>query len=91
MSPAGFFDTSQSENMRLFQYDFERMLAEEAHITIGSDWAHGLELPMFRNTAILVMRIGAEKVLEMMPLAGAVATGRDKVRRFFRYFPYLMH
>ncbi|QKD57876.2 amidohydrolase family-domain-containing protein [Fusarium oxysporum Fo47] len=78
MSPSGFFDTSQSENMRLFQYDFERMLAEEAHITIGSDWAHGLELPMFRNTAILVKKIGAEKVLEMITLAGAVATRREK-------------
>ncbi|KAH7471704.1 hypothetical protein FOMA001_g13692 [Fusarium oxysporum f. sp. matthiolae] len=78
MSPSGFFDTSQSENMRLFQYDFERMLAEEAHITIGSDWAHGLELPMFHNTAILVKKIGAEKVLEMITLAGAVATRREK-------------
>jgi hypothetical protein len=61
MSPAGFFNTSQSENMGLFQYNFERMLAEEAHITIGSAWAHGLELPMFRNTAILIKKIGARE------------------------------
>ncbi|KAL5603664.1 hypothetical protein FOVSG1_006414 [Fusarium oxysporum f. sp. vasinfectum] len=78
MSPAGMFDTSQSENLRLFQHDFERITAAGAHVTIGSDWAHGLELPMFHNTAILVRRIGAEKVLEMITLAGAVATGREK-------------
>ncbi|EGU82031.1 hypothetical protein FOXB_07459 [Fusarium oxysporum f. sp. conglutinans Fo5176] len=78
MSPAGMFDTSQSENLRLFQHDFERITAAGGHVTIGSDWSHGLELPMFRNTAILVRRIGAEKVLEMITLAGAVATGREK-------------
>ncbi|RKK90399.1 hypothetical protein BFJ68_g16453 [Fusarium oxysporum] len=78
MSPAGLFDNSHSENLRLFHHDFERITAAGAHVIIGSDWAHGLELPMFRNTAILVMRIGAEKVLEMITLAGAVATGRDK-------------
>ncbi|KAJ4069048.1 hypothetical protein NW761_015172, partial [Fusarium oxysporum] len=78
MSPAGLFENSQSENLRLFHHGLEPITAAGAHVTIGSDWAHGMELPMFRNTAILIMRMGAEKVLEMITLAGAVATGRDK-------------
>jgi predicted amidohydrolase YtcJ len=85
MSPAGMFDNSNNEMLRLFQYDFERMLAAGAHMTIGSDWAHGMDLPMFRNTAIVAKKIGVEKVLEIITLAGAVATGREQVRQFLHH------
>lgn len=91
MSPAGMFDNSKSEHIRLFQCDFERMVAEGAHVTIGSDWAQGLELPMFRNTAIVAERIGARKVLEMITLAGAIAIGREKVRLFSLPVPNIMN
>ncbi|KAH7042273.1 hypothetical protein B0J12DRAFT_579564, partial [Macrophomina phaseolina] len=78
MSPAMCFDNGDNEYLQLTKHDFRGMLSEGAHMTIGSDWAHGLELPMLRNTAIVAKTVGAEKVLEMITLAGAVATGRDQ-------------
>lgn len=81
MSPAMCFDNADDEYLQLFRHDFNGMLSGGAHITIGSDWAHGLKLPMLRNTAIVAKAIGPERVLEMITLAGAIATGRDKVRQ----------
>jgi cytosine/adenosine deaminase-related metal-dependent hydrolase len=80
MSPASTFD-SDNEYLRMFQHDFKGMLSNGAHVTIGSDWSHGLEISMLRNMAGVAKTIGSEKVLEMITLAGAVATGRDQVTR----------
>jgi predicted amidohydrolase YtcJ len=80
MSPALSFDTEGNEYLHMFQHDFKSMLSEGTHITIGSDWSHGIPLSMFDNVAVLVNTIGAEKILEIITLAGAIATGREQVR-----------
>ncbi|KAE8372004.1 amidohydrolase family-domain-containing protein [Aspergillus bertholletiae] len=77
MSPAGSFDKrSQDEYFDMFRFDFPRMVEEENHITIGSDWAHGAPLPLLPHVGKIAQTIGAEKTLEIITLAGVTAVGR---------------
>ncbi|KAH7024111.1 amidohydrolase 3 [Ilyonectria destructans] len=79
MSPAGFFDTDKlGREFALFNWNFERMVDAGNHVTIGSDWAYGLPLPMLPSVAVVARKVGIEKTLEMITLAGAKATNREK-------------
>ncbi|EXL66833.1 hypothetical protein FOPG_17014 [Fusarium oxysporum f. sp. conglutinans race 2 54008] len=79
MSPAGFFDYESSGlDFPLIDWDFERMVAEGNHATIGSDWSYGMPLPILPAVAIVARKVGTEKTLEMITLAGARATNREK-------------
>lgn len=80
MSPAGFFDTDKlGREFALFNWNFERMVDAGNHVTIGSDWAYGLPLPMLPAVAVVARKVGIERTLEMITLAGAKATSREKV------------
>lgn len=79
------FDGEPASTLHMFHYDFKRMVAAENAITIGSDWAHGLPLPLFQNLGGVEKKLGAEKLLSIITLAGATAVGRDKV------MPHLIH
>lgn len=80
MSPADIFDKAGHEYFHMFNYDFERMAAAKSHITIGSDWANGMTLPLLPSVAGVAKALGAEKVLEIITLAGAIAVRREKVK-----------
>jgi len=86
MSPAFFFThpiTAGSGG--LMNWDFAKMLAHKAHVTIGSDWGAGEEpdiLPFLDGIVEVVgggdRQAGGEALCRMLTLAGAEAVGRDK-------------
>jgi len=86
MSPAFFFDhpiTAASNG--LMDWNFPRMLAANAHITIGSDWGAGETpdlLPCMSGIVDAVgggdRALGGEKICRMLTLGGAEAVGREK-------------
>ncbi|EXL66625.1 hypothetical protein FOPG_17218 [Fusarium oxysporum f. sp. conglutinans race 2 54008] len=79
MSPAGFFDYEKTGlDMPLIDWDFERMVEAKNYVTIGSDWVYGMTLPMLPAVDIVARKVGAEKTLEMITLAGARATNREE-------------
>lgn len=89
MSPAGFFDYEKTGlNMPLINWDFERMAQAKNRVTIGSDWVNGMTLPMLPAVDIIARKVGAEKTLEMITLAGARATNREQVR--YQNIKYLL-
>lgn len=86
MSPAFFFThpiTASSGG--LMNWDFGRMLAANAHTTIGSDWGAGAEpdlLPFLDGIVETVgggdRKVGGEALCRMLTLAGAEAVGRQR-------------
>ena len=86
MSPAFFFTHPITlANKDLMNWDFAKMLAANAHITIGSDWGAGAEpdlLPCLDSIVEVVgqgdRRAGGEALCRILTLAGAEAVGREK-------------
>lgn len=86
MSPAFFFTHPITlANRELMNWDFAKMLAANAHLTIGSDWGAGAEpdlLPCLDSIVEVVghgdRRAGGEALCRMLTLAGAEAVGREK-------------
>lgn len=74
--------------MPLINWDFERMAQAKNRVTIGSDWVNGMTLPMLPAVDIIARKVGAEKTLEMITLAGARATNREQVR--YQNIKYLL-
>lgn len=81
MSPAMFFThplTASSNG--LMDWNFNKMMNMDAHLTIGSDLGAGDSPALFQPCAETARSIGAEKVLEMLTINGAVAVGKEKER-----------
>jgi len=86
MSPAFFFThpiTAVSGG--LMNWDFAKMLAYKAHVTIGSDWGAGEEpdiLPFLDGIVEVVgggdRQAGGENLCRMLTIAGAEAVGRER-------------
>lgn len=86
MSPAFFFDHPITHaNKELMNWDFAKLLASNAHMTVGSDWGAGPSpdlLPCLDSTVEIVgqgdRQRGGEIMCRMLTLAGAEAVGREK-------------
>lgn len=86
MSPAFFFKHPVTEaSGGLMDWNFPKMLAANAHLTIGSDWGAGPSpdiLPCLVDVVSDVgggdMALGGERLCRMLTLAGAEAVGREK-------------
>lgn len=86
MSPAFFFTHPITEaNKELMNWNFPKMLAVNAHLTIGSDWGAGEApdlLPFLQGTVDLIGKgdrgRGGEMMCRMLTLAGAEAVAREK-------------
>ncbi|KAM0715369.1 hypothetical protein Q7P37_008867 [Cladosporium fusiforme] len=86
MSPAFFFDHPITHaSGGLMDWDFAKMLAANAHVTIGSDWGAGDTpdlLPFLDSTVEFVgqgnRQRGGELLCRMLTLAGAEAVGRER-------------
>jgi predicted amidohydrolase YtcJ len=86
MSPAFFFThpiTAGSGG--LMNWEFAKMLAHNAHVTVGSDWGAGEEPDMLPFLDGIVEVLGGgdrqaegEALCRMLTLAGAEAVGRQK-------------
>lgn len=66
-------------------WNFPKMLAADAHVTIGSDWGAGPSpdlLPCLGGVVASVgggdVVLGGERLCRMLTLAGAEAVGREK-------------
>lgn len=79
MSPAMFFANGFDYVKDQIVYDFPGFKAKNTRMTIGSDWAFGMFLPLLPSIAHLVDIIGAESLLEMLTINGATSVGKDKV------------
>ena len=60
-------------------FNFPGLVEAENLVTIGSDWAFGMTLPLFLSVAYLVEDIGADRAIEMLTISGAGAVARDMV------------
>lgn len=86
MSPAFFFKHPVTEaSGGLMDWNFPKMLAADAHVTIGSDWGAGPSpdlLPCLGGVVASVgggdVVLGGERLCRMLTLAGAEAVGREK-------------
>ncbi|RYN63938.1 ATPase [Alternaria tenuissima] len=58
-------------------FNFPGLVEAENLVTIGSDWAFGMTLPLFLSVAYLVEDIGADRAIEMLTISGAGAVARD--------------
>jgi hypothetical protein len=77
MSPAMHF-TTQFPPPNL-GYNFSGLVEAENLVTVGSDWAFGMTLPLFPSVAHLVEEIGADRVIEMLTINGVRSVARDTV------------
>ncbi|KAK5076870.1 hypothetical protein LTR64_005651 [Lithohypha guttulata] len=86
MSPAFFFvhPITQASG-GLMDWNFPKMLAADAQISIGSDWGAGASPDLLPDVAKVVdivgggdRNLGGEKLCRMLTLAGAEAVGREK-------------
>ncbi|KAL9564057.1 hypothetical protein ACKAV7_011831 [Fusarium commune] len=75
MSPAMFFKNDFVGQQ--FGWDFPKMVEAQNLVTIGSDWAFGMRLPLFPAVAPLVKQIGSEAIIEMLTINGAKAVSQD--------------
>ncbi|KAM0706161.1 hypothetical protein Q7P35_006710 [Cladosporium inversicolor] len=86
MSPAFFFTNPITAGSGgLMNWDFAKMLAHNAHVTIGSDWGAGEKpdiLPFLNGIVEVVgggdRQAGGEALCQMLTLAGAEAVGRER-------------
>ena len=86
MSPAFFFKHPVTEaSGGLMDWNFPKMRAAGAHITIGSDWGAGAEPDILPCMGAVVEQIGdgdkavgGERIIRMLTLAGAEAVGRER-------------
>jgi predicted amidohydrolase YtcJ len=77
MSPAMHFKTKfPPPNLG---FNFPGMLAAQNLVTVGSDWAVGMSLPLFPSVAHLVEEVGADRVIEMLTINGAKSVAKDMV------------
>lgn len=60
-------------------FNFSGLLAEQSLVTVGSDWAFGMSLPLFPSVAHLVEEIGADRLIEMLTINGARSVAKDMV------------
>jgi hypothetical protein len=56
------------------------MLVAQNLVTIGSDWAFGMSLPLFPSVSHLVEEIGADRLIEMLTINGARSVAKHMVR-----------
>jgi len=86
MSPAFLFShplTAASDG--LMDWNFEKMLAADGHITIGSDWGAG-DSPDILPCLIDIVeevgggdrQLGGQRLIYMLTLSGAEAVGRER-------------
>jgi hypothetical protein len=77
MSPAIHFTTKfPPPNLG---FNFSDFVEAGNLVTIGSDWAFGMTLPLLLSVAYLVEDIGADRAIEMLTISGAGAAARDMV------------
>jgi hypothetical protein len=77
MSPAMHFTTKLPPPNLTF--NFSGLVEAGNIVTIGSDWAFGMTLPLFLSVAYLVEDIGADCAIEMLTTSGTGAVARDMV------------
>jgi len=79
MSPAMFFThPARAASHRAMDWDFTKMLDNDAHSTIGSDWGGTFEPDLLPHCAGVVEKVGAERLCRILTLAGAEAVGRER-------------
>ncbi|KAJ9652413.1 hypothetical protein H2198_008334 [Neophaeococcomyces mojaviensis] len=86
MSPAFFFVHPVTEASNgLMDWNFPKMLAASAHITIGSDWGAGEAPDLLPCLGAIAEKVGngdrvlgGQKICRMLTLSGAEAMGREK-------------
>jgi predicted amidohydrolase YtcJ len=61
----------------LMDWNFSKMLDNNAHITIGSDWGDSSDPSLFGHCAGIVEKVGAVKLCRILTLSGAEAVGRE--------------
>jgi predicted amidohydrolase YtcJ len=84
MSPAFYFSHPVTEaSGGLMDWNFSKMRAADAHVTIGSNWGAGPDPDMLPCVARVVEKVGdgdrkygGKRLIRMMTLAGAEAVGR---------------
>ncbi|CAN9239191.1 unnamed protein product [Alternaria sp. RS040] len=57
--------------------NFSGLVKAEKLVTVGSDWAFGMTLPLFPSVAHLVEEIGADRVIKMLTINGVRSVARD--------------
>ncbi|CBX90124.1 hypothetical protein IAQ61_001585 [Plenodomus lingam] len=77
MSPAMHYQTKFEPP--ILGYNWTGMVAAQNLVTVGSDWAFGMDLSIISHVSHLVDQIGAEKIIEMLTINGAKSVGKDSV------------
>ena len=87
MSPAFFFAHPLAANTpELFEWNFNKFMKTDAHITIGSDWVGTYEPTVFPHLARIVEKVGdgskergGEILCRFLTLAGAEAVNEESL------------